>query len=62
MNKESKNIDLDKDNNKHQTENHIHSVQKVAWVCTAIAICIGIVITKNPICLWAFVLPLFLQD
>lgn len=34
--------------------------QCVAWISTSIAVIAGICITKEPACLWAFVLPFML--
>lgn len=44
LNKTKKNIDLNK---------------IMPWICTAVAVSVGIVVTKNPACLWGFVFPLW---
>ena len=55
---ESDKTDIAKNDDIYQ--NSKDSVKKVAWICTAIAVCVGLIITKNPACLWAFALTLFL--
>lgn len=57
---ESDKTDLAKNDDIYLAQNSRDSVKKVAWICTAIAVCVGLIITKNPACLWAFALTLFL--
>lgn len=54
-----KKINFDKDN---KAEKSIYTVSNVAWICTTISTCIGIAITKNPACLWAFVFPFLISE
>ena len=51
------NFKFNKDKDK---ETNDKDVERMAWICTAIAVCVGLVFTKEPACLWAFVLPLWL--
>lgn len=56
----SNEVDSNENNNKSNPSNSRNSMLKVAWISTAIAVCVGLIITKNPTCLWAFALLLFL--
>lgn len=50
---------MDKENKKRET--NANNVRRMAWICTAVAVCVGLYFTKDSSCLWAFWLPLFLS-
>ena len=35
--------------------------KSVAWICTTIAVCTALYLTRNANCLWAFFIPYFLN-
>lgn len=51
-NKDNKTTNIEKINDKKD-------IKLIAWICTAVAVSIGIIITKNPSCLWAFFFPYY---
>lgn len=61
MLKEENKINLNKNGiekyNEYSVEYNRYNMKKVAWICTAISVILGLIITKHPICLWALFIP-----
>lgn len=61
MFKEENKINLNKNStekyNEYSVEYNRYNMKKVAWICTAIAVILGLIITKHPVCLWALFIP-----